>query len=141
MSGRLAFRLAAAVLVLFAALHTFGFLTFTPPTPEGLAVRDAMNNVGMHVGGDTFTYGGFYRGMGLSVTAYLVFCAIVAWQLGALRDARQVFRVLAGSSIAVQIAGFALSCLYISLFPALFSAAVAALLAWGFVAREREPLS
>ena len=137
MRGRLAFRLAALLLVLFAAGHTFGFLSFTPPSPEGLAVRDAMNNVRMQVGGDTFTYGGFYRGLGLSITAYLLFCAIVAWQLGSLGDSRQVFRVLAGSSIALQVVNLVISCLYISLVPALFCAVVAALLTWGYVARER----
>jgi len=43
--------------VLFAAGHTFGFLNFKPPTAEGLAVRDAMNN--LHFGAD-LSYGAFY---------------------------------------------------------------------------------
>jgi hypothetical protein len=35
-------------------------------------------------GGGTFSYGGFYVGFGLFVTAYLLFSALLAWQLGGL---------------------------------------------------------
>ena len=35
------YRTAAIVFLLFAAGHTFGFLTLTPPTSEAIAVRDA----------------------------------------------------------------------------------------------------
>ncbi len=39
MSPTLLYRIAAALLLLFAAGHTLGFLAFKPPSPEGLAVR------------------------------------------------------------------------------------------------------
>ena len=44
MNATLLYRIAAALLLLFAVLHTFGFLGFKPPTAEGLAVRDAMTS-------------------------------------------------------------------------------------------------
>ena len=45
------YRIGAAVLVLFAVLHTIGFLSFKPPIAEGLAVRDAMTNVHFEING------------------------------------------------------------------------------------------
>jgi len=45
MNATLLYRIASVLLILFAAGHTIGFLNFTPPTAEGIAVRDAMQNV------------------------------------------------------------------------------------------------
>jgi len=84
MKATLLFRIAAVLLLLFATGHTIGFLSFTPPTPEGVAVRDAMSNVHFQVRNNSLSYGGFYRGFGLFVTAYLLFSAFLAWQLGSL---------------------------------------------------------
>ena len=67
MTATLLYRIAAVVLLLFAAGHTFGFLKFQPPTPEGVAVRDAMDNVQFKLGSRSYTYGDFYRGFGLFV--------------------------------------------------------------------------
>jgi hypothetical protein len=59
MNATLLYRIASVLLALFAAGHTVGFLKFKPPTPEALAVRDAMRNVHFPVGGSQFTYRGF----------------------------------------------------------------------------------
>jgi hypothetical protein len=75
MKAQLLFRIAALVLVLFAAGHTFGFLSFRPSAPEGQAVLASMNTVRLDGG---FTYGGFYRGFGLFITAFLLFSAWLA---------------------------------------------------------------
>jgi hypothetical protein len=77
------YRIAAILLILFATAHTFGFLKFVPPTPQGRAVLDGMNTVSLQPG-SVYTFGGFYRGFGLFVTAYLLFSAYVAWYLGSL---------------------------------------------------------
>ena len=77
------YRIASVLLILFAAGHTFGFLSFKPPSPEALAVRDSMNNVHFQVRESSFSYGGFYKGFGLYVTAYLLFSAFLMWHLGA----------------------------------------------------------
>ncbi|MBX6333373.1 MAG: hypothetical protein IRY91_16115 [Gemmatimonadaceae bacterium] len=125
------YRAASVILVLFAAGHTHGFLNFKPPTTEGLAVRDAMNNVSFRVRSGVYTYGGFYRGFGLFVTAYLLFCAFLAWQLGDLARARATgFGAMAWGLVAVQVASLVLSWIYFSPPPMILSAVVVACLAW-----------
>jgi hypothetical protein len=78
MNATLLYRIASALLVLFAVGHTIGFLRLKPPTPEAAAVYDAMHKVHFQVGGSSFSYGGFYIGFGLFVTAYLLFSAYLA---------------------------------------------------------------
>ena len=78
----LLYRIASVLLVVFAAGHTFGFLKFKPPTPEGLGVWEGMNNVHFQIGKSTYTYASFYNGFGLFATLYLVFAAFLAWHLG-----------------------------------------------------------
>jgi hypothetical protein len=134
MSGASLFKTASVVFVLFAAGHTFGFLGFTPPTAAGIAVRDAMDSVHFSVGSATFSYGGFYRGLGFSVTAAMLFQAFLAWQLAALAP-RPAARIAWGLC-ALQVVGFALSLVYFALPPAVFSLALAACLA--FAARSAQ---
>jgi hypothetical protein len=119
------------VFVLFAAGHTLGFLAFTPPTAEGRAVRDAMNTVHFTASGSTFSYGDFYRGFGLSISASMLFEAFLAWQLGTLvRIAPGVASSIGWALSGLQLATFVLSCLYFSIAPAIFSLALAAMLGW-----------
>jgi hypothetical protein len=61
------------LLLLFAAGHTMGLTGFKPPSPEGLAVPDAMDAVPFDLKGSKFTCGRFHRGFGLTVAVYLVF--------------------------------------------------------------------
>lgn len=56
------FRIASVVFLLFALGHTVGFLSFKPPTVEGLAVRKAMGDVVFKVGGSDLSYGGVFDG-------------------------------------------------------------------------------
>jgi hypothetical protein len=129
MSARSLYRIAAAVFVLFAAGHTIGFLKFKPPTAEALAVRDAMTNVHFHVGHATFSYGNFYIGFGLYVTAYLLFSAFLAWHLGGLaRSSPQAVGALGWVFCGVQVASLILSASYFSVVPAVLSGLLAACL-------------
>lgn len=126
MTSTLSYRIAAVLLVLFALGHTIGFLRFTPPTAEGQAVRSAMNTVHFSVGSSTFSYGGFYVGFGLYISAYLLFSAVLAWQLGAFANiAPEVVRAIGWMFFAVQVVSLALSWKYFSIVPAIFSALVA----------------
>jgi hypothetical protein len=84
MKAAVLYRIASVLLVLFAAGHTVGFLRFNPPSAEGQAVYESMNQVHFQVKGSSFSYGGFYRGFGLFVTVYLLFSAFLAWYLGFL---------------------------------------------------------
>jgi hypothetical protein len=118
------FRISAVILLLFAVGHTLGFLTFKPPTEQGMAVREAMTNVHFQVGGKIFSYGGFYRGFGLSATISMLFEGFLCWFLGGLarRHPREIAPI--GWALVVQqIAGMVLSLLYFGV-PAIFLSAV-----------------
>ncbi len=100
------YRIASVFFLLFAAGHTFGFLSLKPPSPEARAVFDGMNNVHFHVSGSSFSYGGFYRGFGLSITVQLLFSAFLAWHLGTLaRSNPQAIGLLGWVFMIVQVAG------------------------------------
>jgi hypothetical protein len=131
MNAKVLYRIASAMFVLFAAGHTLGFLSFTPPTAEGLAVRDAMTNVHFQVGHATFSYGGFYVGFGLYVTAYLLFSAFVAWHLSSLAGSvPQAARSLGWAFCAVQIASLVLCLNYFFGPPAVLSGLLVVCLGW-----------
>ena len=134
MSSATPFRICAVVLVLFAVGHTFGFLNFKPATPEGMAVKTAMDNVTFAFGNASRTYGELYRGFGLFVTAYLLFAALTAWELPrVLATSPDAFRTIAVGLFAVQLVTAVLSWMYFALPPAVLSTAVVLCLAWGLV--------
>jgi hypothetical protein len=139
MSATLLYRIAAVVFVLFALGHTYGFLTFRPASPEGRAVYDAMNTVHFEQSGQSFSYGAFYRGFGLSCTASMILSAFLCLHLGELaRSVPAAIGVLGWVFFAVQVVGVALSFLYFGLPPMVLSAVVAALVGVAaFVARRR----
>jgi hypothetical protein len=125
MTSATLYRVSAVIFVLFAAGHTFGFLSFKPPTAEGIAVRDAMSAVHFTVDGSTFSYGNFYRGFGLSATVSMLFQAFLAWQLASIARLAPGATARVGWGLcAVQLVGFGLSYLYFSLAPAIFSLAL-----------------
>jgi hypothetical protein len=125
------YRIASVVFILFAVGHTVGFLRLKPPSPEARAVFDGMNNVHFQVRGSNFSYGGFYRGFGLTITVYLIFSAFLAWYLGTLASSNpQSIGLLGWPFMVVQIALLALSWKYFSAAPAMLSAIVAVCLGW-----------
>ena len=117
------FRISAVILLLFAVGHTLGFLTFKPPTEQGMAVREAMTNVHFQVGGKIFSYGGFYRGFGLSATVSMLFEGFICRFLGSLarRHPREVVAI-GWALIVQQIAGMVLALMYFGVPPTIFSA-------------------
>jgi hypothetical protein len=127
----LLFRISAVILILFASLHTFGMLTFQPPTAEAQAVFDSMNNVRFQVDGSTFSYGNFYRGLGLALTFYLAFLAILAWHLGTLaRVNPKAIGPVGWSLCGLNLCVAALSFIYIAAPPAILSLVLAAAFGW-----------
>jgi len=120
------YRVASVVFVLFAAGHTFGFLNFKPPTPEAAAVRESMMRVHFHVGASTFSYGGFYVGFGLTITAYLLLAALLTWHLGGVaRTAPGTIGALGCGFFALQLVCLVLCWVYFSAVPAALSAFLA----------------
>lgn len=132
------YRICAFVLLLFAAGHTFGFLTFEASTADGRAVFQSMTAVHFQVRGSSFSYGGFYTGFGLSITAYLLFFAFLSWQLGTLANTHpEVVGFLGWAFCGVQVASVALSWTYFSAAPAVFSGVLSLLLGWAAWLTER----
>jgi hypothetical protein len=131
MKATVLYRIACVLLILFAVGHTVGFLTFKAPSPEARAVWDTMNNVHFHVRSGSFSYGDFYIGFGLFVSAYMLFSAFLAWHLGALAGKNpQAIGALGWALFAVQVASLVLSWIYFSAPPVVFSALVAACVGW-----------
>ena len=138
MSATVLYRIASIVLILFAAGHTTGFLTFKPPSAEGIAVHDAMNNVHFEVGGKPFTYGSFYKGFGLYITVYLLFSALVAWHLGSLAATHpEAVGMLGWAFVAMQLVSVVLSWVYFFPVTAIFSAVAALCSGWATVLAQR----
>lgn len=124
--ARRLYQAASALFVLFAALHTFGFLSFRAPTAEARALYESMFSVHFRVGGATFSYGGFYVGFGLYVSLYLLFSALLAWKLSSLSVAQpEAIGLLGWALFTLQLISFGLSWIYFSTGPAAFSAITA----------------
>jgi hypothetical protein len=116
------FRIAAVLMLLFAAGHTFGFLSFRATTDEGRAVFDAMNRVHFSEGRSTFSYGDFYKAFGLTITVAQLFFAWLAWTLASMsRQGAVGVKEIAWGMAALEFAGLLLSVKYISTPPAVFS--------------------
>lgn len=131
MSATILYRIVAVVFVFFAAGHTFGSLSFKPPTAEALAAQKAMYDVSFTVGGSSFTFGGFYTGMSLSITASMLFYAVLAWQLAGLAATQpKAITGMAWAFFAFQLPGLVLAAKYFGIAPLAFSAVVAAVLGW-----------
>ena len=129
MKATVLYRIAAVVFVLFAVGHTYGFLSLRAPSAEGRAVFDAMNSVQFVVHDRAYTYGAFYRGLGLSCTVSMLFSAFLSWHLGELaRSAPAAIGALGWVFFAVQLAGLALSVIYFGPPPVVLSAVVAIIL-------------
>jgi len=124
MKAALWFRIAAAIMLLFAVMHTIGFLNFRPPSAEGMAVWNGMNDVSFNVNGGSYSYGHFYRAFGLSITAAQIFGAWVLWLLGSMAQRGDTgVRAIAWSIIVWQVIGAALAAIYVSATPAAMSLA------------------
>lgn len=81
------FRVSAVILLMFAVGHTVGFMGFRGTTPEAQTVRaqmDAVHFAANPGGAATLSFGGFYEGFGLVLTAFYLFAGWVAWRTGAM---------------------------------------------------------
>ena len=129
MRATIYFRIASVLLVLFAVGHTVGFLTLKPPTDKALAVRDAMSSVTFTVKGTVYSYGRFYRGLGLYVTTFELFSAWIAWVLGAMaRRAPKEVLALAVPFVLLELVSTVLAKMYFGKPPMVLSAVVAMVL-------------
>ena len=78
------YRIAAVLLVLYAAGHTVGFRQVDPAWGVD-APLTALRGTSFAVQGmPGRTYWGFFVGFGLFVSVMILFAAVVAWQLGSV---------------------------------------------------------
>jgi hypothetical protein len=84
------FRIAAVLLLIFAVLHTIGFRQVDPAWGVD-AVVHAMQSTHFNIMGSSRSYWELFGGFGLLVSVFLVFAAVLAWQLAGLPRPAFVF--------------------------------------------------
>ena len=82
-ASMLFYRIAAVVLLLFAAGHTLGFRQSDPEWGVD-ALLGSMRSIHFDVQGFNRTYWDLFVAAGFSVGVFYLFAAILAWQLGGL---------------------------------------------------------
>jgi hypothetical protein len=83
MKASLFYRIAAVLLLLFAAGHTFGFRQNNPEWGAD-AVLGLMRSIHFNAQGFNRTYWDFFSAFGLFFSVFLLFAAILSWLLGGL---------------------------------------------------------
>ena len=77
------YRMAAGLILLFDIGHTFGFRQ-SDPTWGVDTLLGSMRSIHFEVQGFSRTYWDLFVGAGLFVSVFLLFAAVLAWQLGGL---------------------------------------------------------
>ena len=83
MKASVFFRIAAVLLLLFAAGHTFGFRQNNPAWGAD-AVLGLMRSARFDAQGFNRTYWDFFSAFGFFLSVFLLFAAVLAWQLSRL---------------------------------------------------------
>jgi hypothetical protein len=118
------YRIASVLLVLFAAGHTLGFRQDNPEW-GATAVLALMRSVHFDAQGFNRTYWDFFSAFGLFFSVFLLFAAVLAWQLSGLPA--EVFARVRGTAWALAIsfaAVTALSWRFAFMIPIVFSALI-----------------
>jgi hypothetical protein len=125
MSVSILYRVSSGLLVLFALGHTIGFRRVDPRwNADG--VVSGMRSVSFDVQGVNRSYWDFFSGFGLFVSVFLVFAAILAWQLGSMSPERRTAIPLVRWSFALCFVLIAvLSWRYFFMVPGVFSTLIA----------------
>ncbi len=83
MKATLLYRIASVLLLLFAIGHTLGFRQTDPSWGVGPLI-DSMRSIHFDVQGLSRTYWDFFTAFGLFFSVFLLFSAVLAWQLSGL---------------------------------------------------------
>ena len=122
--------IAAALLIVFAAGHSFGALIHTKSFgAQADAVATAMSTVRFACTREDCSWQQFYLGFGWFCTVFMLFSAYVAWYIGSRHPEEQ--STLAPLAVALSLsyaAGALISWAFLFPLPAIFSLAVALLL-------------
>jgi hypothetical protein len=115
------YRISSVLLLLFAALHGFGFQQ-VDPTWGVDSLISSMRSMHFDLMGSSRTYWDLFVGFGLFLSVFLVFTAVLAWQLAGLPH--QTLALLRGTAWALVIcfAVVTIVCLkYAFIVPTVFS--------------------
>jgi hypothetical protein len=132
-------RIAAVLTLIHAVLHTIGgVFGKVEPGPAAVAV-EAMKANQFLLMGYIRSFWDFYRGMGLTVTVFLVAEAVVFWQLGSLArtDARRL-RPIVGTFLVAYAALAVNSYTYFFLGPVIVEILIAACLGLAILTAKPE---
>jgi hypothetical protein len=124
MKASLFYRIAAVLLLLFAAGHTLGFRQ-SDPTWGVDALLNSMRTIHFDLGGFHRSYWDLFVGAGLCVGVLYLFAAILAWQLGGLPAA--TMSLMRGTAWAFALCFAAItvvSCVYLFVIPIAFSSLI-----------------
>jgi hypothetical protein len=135
---RITHRVAAILILLFAAGHTVGSLLGRSPAPEADPVLEAMRTVHFRFNGADRTFEQIFFGFGLVMSIYLVACAFLAWRLARVGAASwPTFAALAWGLAGVQVITAIVAWKYFFAGPGLLTTAAALLLIVGNVRMAR----
>jgi hypothetical protein len=124
MKASVFYRVAAVLLVLFAVGHTSGFRKTDPRWGVDTLVG-SMRSIHFEVQGFSRSYWDFYVGAGLFVSVFLVFAAVLAWQLGGLPAETSARMRGTGWALALCFAGVTiLAWRYFFLLPIVFTGVI-----------------
>lgn len=139
MSTSILYRISSVLILLFAIGHTLGFRK-TDPSWGVDQTLDVLRRTEFLVQGFHRTYYGFYAGFGYFVTVFLLFTAVVAWELGRLPAATlaQVSSLRWGLTICYA-GSLIISLHYFFMAPIVFSALIFLCLAAAATVTRRQP--
>ena len=124
MRASLFYRVAAVLLLLFAAGHTFGFRQSDPAWGVD-ALLGSMRSIHFDVQGFSRSYWDLFLAAGYCVGVFYLFAAILAWQLGGLpADALKRMRGVAWAFALCFAAITGISWKFLFILPIVFSAVI-----------------
>jgi len=121
MKAPIFYRIAAVLLLLFAAGHTLGFRE-SDPTWGVETLLGSMRSIRFDIQGFSRTYWDLFVAAGFSVGVFYLFAAVLAWQLGGLpAETLVVMRVIVWALPLCFAAITVLSWRYLFIVPIVFS--------------------
>ena len=118
------YRVAAVVLLLFSIGHTLGFRKIDAKWGVDSLIT-SMRSIHFEAQGFSRTYWNFYVGFGFFVSVFLLFAAVLTWQLGRLSQETLRLVPMLTWTLAICFVGVTvLSWMYFFLVPIIFSAVI-----------------
>ena len=138
-SSRVPYRIASVLLLLFALGHSLGFRQTDPHWGVDSVVA-SMRTVRFDVQGFSRTYWDFFVGAGFFVSVFLLFAAVLAWQLGGLgQETLGLMPLITWTLPALFVGVTILSWMYLFIEPVVFSAAISlCLILAAWLARKQD---